>query len=202
MADASVAYDLAYELDHSPRCSFSTISDAKPSAHSSSTNLPLPQPSSSEHSTLSPSIRLLFSLTSTRDRIVLLLPALLSSLIAGGIAPFMTFVIGQVFDAFAQFPLTPNPSQEAKDTLLHNVGFGALELVGLAVGSLALSSVTSCLWIWTGERNTMAVRKAVYASVTRKEMAWYDTDMGAESTDEGPLGAGGLMAKFTRYASQ
>ena len=154
-----------------------------------------------------PSIRLLFSLLSRRHIVCLLLSAILSSIVAGGIAPFMTFVIGQAFDAFARFPLTPNPSTQAKDDLLRGVGFAALELVGLAVGSLALSSVTSSLWIWTGEMNVMALRKAVYKFVTAKDMSWFDTHMGMTDgnkltrTDEndGPIGAGGLMAKFTRF---
>ena len=70
-------------------------------------------------------------------------------------------------------------------------------LVGLAVGALALGSLTSSLWIWTGERNLVAVRKRVYAAVTRKELVWFDTQAGKESEDS-TLGAGGLMAKFTK----
>lgn len=153
-----------------------------------------------------PSVRLLFSLVSRRHCFLLLLPAFISSVVAGGIAPFMTFVIGQSFDAFASFPLTPNPPQSAKTALLHRMGLAALELVGLAIGSLLLSSVTSCLWIWTGEHNAMSLRKKVYAAVTQKDMVWFDTKMGAEGNvtsaedEQGPMGAGGLMAKFTRYA--
>ena len=114
----------------------------------------------------------------------------------------MTFVIGQSFDAFARFPLT-SPSQSDKDTLLHNVGLAALELVGLAVGSLALSSVESCLWIWNGEVVVRELRRKVYRAVVGKDMVWFDCRMGAESSvitseDDGPIGAGGLMAKFTR----
>lgn len=51
----------------------------------------------------------------------------------------------------------------------------------------------------------MALRKRVYAAVTGKDMVWFDTRMGAEggvvSAEEGqgPMGAGGLMAKFARY---
>ena len=155
--------------------------------------------------TLNPSIHHLFSQLSPRHRLLLLFPAILTSLIAGGIAPFMTYVVGQAFDAFAQFPLTPNPPQSDKSTLLHNVGIAALELLGLAVGSLALGSLTSSLWIWTGERNVMALRKRVYRAVTQKDMVWFDTKMGAEGnlqssdSEQGPLGAAGLMAKFTRF---
>jgi ATP-binding cassette subfamily B (MDR/TAP) protein 1 len=122
----------------------------------------------------------------------------------------MTFVIGQAFDAFAKFPLTPNPPQEAKDALLKSVGIAALELVGLAVGSLALGSVTSSLWIWTGEVNVGALRRRVYEGVMSKDMGWFDSRMGSsegaevqvasDDDSEGPVGAGGLMAKFTRLA--
>ena len=82
----------------------------------------------------------------------------------------MTFVIGQAFEAFAKFPLTPSPPQSAKDPLLHDVGIAAPERLGLAVGSLALGSLTSSLWIWTGERNVMALCKAVSKVVTHKDM--------------------------------
>ncbi|KZT00697.1 P-loop containing nucleoside triphosphate hydrolase protein [Laetiporus sulphureus 93-53] len=154
-----------------------------------------------------PSVRLLFSLVSRRDFYCLLLPAILTSMLAGGVAPFMTYVIGESFDAFANFPTTPNPSQAAKKQLLHGVGIAALELVGLAFGALALSTITSSLWIWTGERNLMAVRKEVYAAVTQKEMVWFDTKMGSEdsvtTTDgDGPVGAGGLMARFARETDE
>lgn len=122
----------------------------------------------------------------------------------------MTFVIGQAFDAFAKFPLTPNPPQSAKDQLLKGVGIAALELIGLAVGSLALGSVTSCLWIWAGEVNVGELRRRVYQGVMAKEMGWFDSRMGssegsevqvasAADENEGPVGAGGLMAKFTRF---
>ncbi|KAF8963802.1 P-loop containing nucleoside triphosphate hydrolase protein [Flammula alnicola] len=152
---------------------------------------------------ISPSIRLLFSFIPRKHLVFLLLPAIFSSIIAGGVAPFMTYVVGQAFDAFAHFPLSPNPPRQGKDDLLRGVGVAALELIGLAVGSLALSSITSCLWIWTGETNVMALRKVIYAAVAQKDMAWFDTHMGASDTlttdsGQGPLGAGGLMAKFSR----
>ncbi|KAF8212117.1 P-loop containing nucleoside triphosphate hydrolase protein [Mycena galopus ATCC 62051] len=111
-------------------------------------------------------------------------------------------------NAFAEFPLTPNPPQSAKDTLLHAMAVSAFELIGLAVGSVVLSSLMSSLWIWTGEHNVMALRKRVYAAVTQKDMVWFDTKMGAEGTiqsaeeEHGPLGAGGLMAKFTRETDE
>ena len=190
--------ELVYELNISPRSSIDSHStgDLKLDLHSAPPPPPAAQP------TLTPSIRLLFSLVSRKHFLCIILPAIFSSLIAGGIAPFMTYVVGQAFDAFAQYPLTPNPPQEAKDALLHGVGLAALELIGLAFGSLALGSITSCLWIWTGEINAIALRKAVYTAVTQKDMVWFDMHMGATEgtapSEEGPIGAGGLMAKFSR----
>ena len=69
----------------------------------------------------------------------------------------------------------PNLPIEAKRRLLHGVGLAALELLLLGVGSLALSSITSCLWIWIVETNFMATRTH---AVTRKEMNLSDTKMG------------------------
>jgi ATP-binding cassette subfamily B (MDR/TAP) protein 1 len=195
----NVHHELSYDHKFSPRSSI--YSQLKPIDE----HLQVPPPPPPPSITISPSIRLLFSQLSSRHRLFILLPAILSSLLSGAIAPFMTLVVGQAFNAFAQFPLTPNPPQSAKNILLHKVGIAALELLALAIGSFVLGSVTSSLWIWTGERNVMALRKRVYSAVTRKDMIWFDTKMGAEATvqsadgEQGPLGAGGLMSKFTRF---
>ncbi|KAG6328892.1 hypothetical protein ID866_10197, partial [Astraeus odoratus] len=153
-----------------------------------------------------PSIRLLFSFLTPRRKLVLLTPAIASSVATGGIAPFMTYVVGRSFNAFAAFPLTPDPPQSAKDELLRGVGIAALQLVALGVGALVMSSVTSSLWIWTGEYNVVELRKHVYRAVVHMEMEWFDkrtaTDESAGVQDtsgaNAPIGAGGLMAKFAR----
>jgi ATP-binding cassette, subfamily B (MDR/TAP), member 1 len=147
-----------------------------------------------------PSIQVLFSLLSRRQVLLLLIPAALSSIVAGGVAPFMTFVIGQVFDSFATFTIS-DQSQSAKDKLLHTIGIAAIELIALAAGSLVLGSLTSSLWIWLGEYNAMAIRQRVYDAVTRKDLAWFDTntDVEGEDGERDLIGAGGLMAKFIRY---
>ncbi|KAF7294849.1 hypothetical protein MIND_01022800 [Mycena indigotica] len=192
-----------------PSSSMATLNDRDASPRSSISSEKLPQhipPPVPQMRT--PSLRLLFSQISPRHRLLLLVPAIASSLIAGAIAPFMTLVIGQAFDAFARFPRTPNPPQSAKDTLLHSMAIAAFELIGLAVGSVVLSSVMSSLWIWTGEQNVRAVRRRVYSAVTQKDMVWFDTKLGTEGTvqatdeEHGPLGAGGLMAKFARETDE
>ncbi|KAI0298345.1 P-loop containing nucleoside triphosphate hydrolase protein [Multifurca ochricompacta] len=147
-----------------------------------------------------PSVKLLFSLLSRRDLYFIIIPALLLSAIAGGVAPFMTLVLGDVFETFAKFTRISSPSPDDRASLRHDIAISSLELLALAVGALALSSLTSFLWITTGERNAMAIRQKVYASVSGREMTWFDTKMGTEDgsqTDpDRTTGAGGLMAKF------
>jgi ATP-binding cassette, subfamily B (MDR/TAP), member 1 len=149
-----------------------------------------------------PSIPLLFSLLSRRQVLLLLIPAALSSIVAGGVAPFMTFVIGQAFDAFATFSIS-DQSQSAKDKLLHAIGIAAIELLALAAGALALGSLTSSLWIWLGEYNAMAIRQRVYDAVTRKDLAWFDANanVNGEDGDRSLIGSGGLVSKFSRCVS-
>jgi ATP-binding cassette subfamily B (MDR/TAP) protein 1 len=106
-------------------------------------------------------------------------------------------------------PMGPHTSSDTttswtpgdRASLKHDIAISALELLALAAGSLTLSILTSLLWILTGERNSLVIRRKVYASVLSREMAWFDTKMGAEDgsqTEGGSTGAGGLMAKFAR----
>ncbi|TDL27874.1 P-loop containing nucleoside triphosphate hydrolase protein [Rickenella mellea] len=217
--DLAVHVDAAngedYHLTQSPSLKHKSSLDSTRSSiqthptavHKSSNDLPASQPTTQptqqQQQSVEPSLRLLFSQVSRRDRCLLLGPAILTSVIAGGIAPFMTTVIGQAFGAFGEFPLTPNPPQSARDKLMHAVGLAAIELLGLAVGAMALSTITSALWIATGERNVMRLRQKVYDAVTRRDLEWFDTKMGAEESvvaveGDGPVGAGGLMTKFAR----
>lgn len=149
-----------------------------------------------------PSLRLLFSLLSRSDLYLILLPAFILSIVAGAVAPFMTLVLGNVFETFAKFASIPSPSSDDRAHLKHDIAISALELVALAASALALSSLTSFLWILTGERNSLMIRQKVYSSVSTRDMSWFDTKMGSEDgaqTDgDNNTGAGGLMAKFAR----
>ncbi|KAG2051748.1 hypothetical protein BDR06DRAFT_915985 [Suillus hirtellus] len=160
------------------------------------------------HAAPVPSTKLLFSFLTPRRKLVLLTPAILSSVATGAIAPLMTYAVGQSFNAFAAFPLTLNPPQSAKDALLHGVGIAAIELIALSISALVMSSITSSLWISTGEHNVVELRRLVYQSVVNKEMSWFDLRMGVDgsapagqvqdTSEDSPIGAGGLMAKFAR----
>ena len=187
---------LPYELNITPRSSLDSF-DLK----STTITHPPPQQQNATPQPPAPSIRLLFSLIPRRHFLSLLFPAILTSMISGGIAPFMTIVVGQAFNGFAQFTASPQSSAD-KSTLLHQIGLSCLELIALAVGSIALGSLTSCLWIWVGEINAMNVRKTVYHNVVSKDMVWFDLHLqqGVDDNAQDPMGAGGLMAKFARFA--
>ena len=116
----------------------------------------------------------------------------------------MKIAVGQAFDAFSKFPLS-NPTQQDKDKLLRDVGLSALELLALAVAGLVLSSVTSSLWIATGEKNLQALRRRAYHIITNEEVHWFEnmgSDDSAKATDgeDGSIGTGGMMAQFVKYA--
>jgi ATP-binding cassette subfamily B (MDR/TAP) protein 1 len=145
----------------------------------------------------SPSIALLFSYCSRRDALLGVCPAVLVSLAAGGIAPFMTHVIGQAFQALATFTTADDP--HARQQLTHTMGIVALELVGLALGTLAFSSLMSSIWLWLGERIVRRLRHEVFMAVTTREIEWFDL-LGENKSDKDDesIGAGGLMAKFAR----
>ena len=90
-----------------------------------------------------PSLRLLFSFLTRHDLLFLVLPAVGTAVASGAVAPFMTLVVGKVFDAFAHFPLLSVPSEADKHQLLHDVGITALELVGLTAGALLVRVIVS-----------------------------------------------------------
>jgi ATP-binding cassette, subfamily B (MDR/TAP), member 1 len=153
-----------------------------------------------------PSTIALFSLLSPKSVLLYAIPAILASLLSGAIAPYMTIVVGRSFDAFASFPLS-QPTHDDKSRLLHAVGIAAIELLSLAAAALALSSITSALWVATGEHNTRALRLRVYDAITAKDLAWFDEKAAAEPSpdsatdDNAPLGPGGLMSSFSQYVS-
>ncbi|QRW13276.1 ABC transporter transmembrane region [Ceratobasidium sp. AG-Ba] len=160
-----------------------------------------------EEAAPAPSLKLLFAHCTRQDVVSLIIPAVFVSLLSGGVAPFMTRVIGQAFDAFASFPspaaqtpLSPSELEAAKSKLLNDVGITAIQLLALAGGSLLLSSVLSFLWIWVAERNVMRLRRGIYEAVTTRQMEWFDAQMAQQQEGDGVnvTGAGGMMAKFSR----
>jgi ATP-binding cassette subfamily B (MDR/TAP) protein 1 len=143
-----------------------------------------------------PSLQLLFTLFSKRDMVFLILPAILAALAAASIPPFMTIVVGDAFDVFSAYQSTPTPTEHDKALLLKGLGLAAIEFCAMGGGALFLSGVMSALWIWVGEKNIMYIRRAVYDSVTSREMEWFDKNTDERGAGDNAVGAGGLMTQF------
>ena len=58
-------------------------------------------------------------------------------------------VLGNVYEALGIFCRLQLPSPDSRAKLKHDITIYALELLTLAAGALALSSLTSFLWILT-----------------------------------------------------
>jgi ATP-binding cassette subfamily B (MDR/TAP) protein 1 len=114
----------------------------------------------------------------------------------------MSKVIGQVFDVFVQFPTDASAASALqREALLKGVTNNTIKLVVAGAASLALNYAKGALWARHGEILVDKVRIAVYKGVQGKSMTWFDLGMGMREKDqeEGEsIGAGGLMAKFTR----
>ncbi|BEI86575.1 hypothetical protein CcaverHIS002_0608620 [Cutaneotrichosporon cavernicola] len=148
---------------------------------------------------IQPSFRQFYSLIPIGPRLGYLLPAIMASLVAAAVQPFISTVIGSAFGALAAFPPYQAATHEQKVTLLRVVGTASLKLVG-AGGVFALSEYGVFVgWTYFGETSTAYLRRRVYDGVRSKSMAWYDTGMGtAEAAGGDAVGSGGLMGKFAR----
>jgi ATP-binding cassette, subfamily B (MDR/TAP), member 1 len=105
---------------------------------------------------------------------------------ADGVTPFMTLVLENVFNTFAKILYIKLPTSSDRANLKHDIATSTLELLALAAGTLALSSLMSFFWSMIGQRNSLMIRQKVYSSVSSCEMAWFDTKMGAELPTESP----------------
>src|ERR1700761_350042 len=147
-----------------------------------------------------PSLRLLFMNAPHGMVFTALFPACLVSIMSGGVAPFMTLVVGQGFQAFSTFSTSVTPNAAV---LTKQIGMVSLELAGLALGSVLLSSVMSALWTRVGEKNVRQVRRVVYRHIITREMAWFDLKVTSRGTQKGDTkgksgGAAGLMTTLSR----
>lgn len=156
------------------------------------------------------SIKLIFSKLSKRD-CILFIPAVASSIGAGVIPALMAKVIGGAFDSFTQYnrdQLSPDlVPQSQKDAFMHAIVGVIWKFCALGVGTLILSTTMISLWIVIGERVAKEWRLQTYTKMDRNDMSWYEVTLsknaGITYTEEGgSIGAGGLMAKFSRETDE
>jgi ATP-binding cassette subfamily B (MDR/TAP) protein 1 len=153
-------------------------------------------------SPIPPTFRGLFFYSQRKDWLFCFVPAFACSATAALIQPFMSKVIGEVFDVFVLFPVDASMATQAqKDALSAGVKVNTIKLVGAGAAALVLNYAKGALWSRHGEILVDRLRKAVFEGIQNKGMSWFDLGMGMreEDQEEGEtVGAGGLMAKFTR----
>lgn len=187
------------------------------STFSSSPQKPSSSTSLQQSPELKPSLKLLYSLLTRRDFIILVLPAVTLSILSGALPPLMTKVLGNAFNAYTAFNPSSLPvdqiSKEAKDLLMKKILRSVWQLCALAAGTMILSTSMISVWICIGEKNARRLRENLYQKISERKMEWFDGGMGLdleqegesektdgteESSGGGSVGAGGLMSKFAR----
>ncbi|KAL7422237.1 ATP-dependent permease [Cryptotrichosporon argae] len=171
----------------------------------------LPSPTSTEEvvapapTPVKPSFRRLFTLAPVRHRILYLLPAVVFSLLCGAVPPYMTLVIGSAFSAFEAYPLdTLTATAADKHTLMSSVSSTSLKLTVAGILALVFNYLKGVAWYRFSEVTTACLREIIFEGVQGKPMEWYDTGMGMgeDAVGKDSVGAGGLMARFTRESDE
>ncbi|MCO5598628.1 hypothetical protein L7F22_052725 [Adiantum nelumboides] len=121
----------------------------------------------------------------------------------------MAKVIGSAFDSFTQYnrdQLSPElVPQSQKDAFMHSIVGVIWKFCALGVGTMILSTSMISLWIVIGERVAKEWRLQTYTKMDENDMSWYEVTLsknaGVSSIGES-VGAGGLMAKFSRETDE
>jgi len=153
-----------------------------------------------------PRFRHLLVLSTKRDVIIDLLPGIILAIAGALVQPYMSIIIGDAFAVFSNYPLqVSQATSEQNAALAAGVKLSSVKLTIAGLVAMLLNYVKGALWIRHGEGVVSRLREAVFVGVQGKEMEWFDLGMGInpdEKDDEGKnaeaIGAGGLMAKFTK----
>lgn len=163
-----------------------------------------------------PTIKLLFSYSTRKEKLTLLLPACILSIGAGIMPPIMTFVLGDAFALFADYQTALSYQSTLPESLREMISKAnadlksgmitvAIKFIMLGVFIVILTTAGMALWIVHGERVARRLRMAVYLGVSRKPMAWFDLGMGKRPGQADSAGdetaenesSGGLMGRFS-----
>lgn len=155
---------------------------------------------------IKPKFRDLLCLSQKRDIIFDLLPAVILAIAGSLIQPYMSVIIGEAFAVFSDYPTElSSATAEQNAALSAGVIRSSIKLTIAGLVAMSLNYTKGALWIRHGEGVVARLREAVFVGVQGKQMEWFDLGMGInpdEKDDEGrnleAIGAGGLMAKFTK----
>ena len=155
---------------------------------------------------IKPRFRDLLVLSQKRDIIFDLLPAVILAIAGSLVQPYMSVIIGEAFAVFSNYPTELSQATADQNSALSaGVIKSSIKLTIAGVVAMLLNYTKGALWIRHGEGVVARLREAVFVGVQGKQMEWFDLGMGinpdekdAEGKNLEAIGAGGLMAKFTK----
>lgn len=153
-----------------------------------------------------PKFRGLFSLSTKQDNLINLLPAIIFAIGGSLIQPYMSLIVGEAFAVFSAYPAEIAGATDDMDHMLSaGVKKTSLKLAIAGLVAMLVNYIKGALWIRHGERVVSRLRETVFDGVQAKNMEWFDLGMGINGDEEDEdgnkieaVGAGGLMAKFTK----
>lgn len=153
-----------------------------------------------------PRFRGLFALSTKRDNLINLLPGIIFAIGGSLIQPYMSLIIGEAFAVFSAYPADIDIATTEMDIRLSiGVKQTSLKLAIAGLVAMLVNYIKGALWIRHGERVVSRLRQKVFDGVQAKNMEWFDLGMGINGDEEDEdgnkieaVGAGGLMAKFTK----
>ncbi|CAO2203670.1 unnamed protein product [Urochloa humidicola] len=97
--------------------------------------------------------------------------------VANGMArPLMTFILGDVIDAFG--------STDSSSNVVHRVSKVIMNFVYLAIGTGFASTLQVSCWTIIGERQAARIRALYLKAILRQDIAYFDMEMGTGQVTE------------------
>lgn len=202
----ALGYEIQYETRFTPKDDSSVLSRQPPK-----TFINIAQDTEEpEWKPPRPSLRLLFSLCTPKDFFFHILPCIIFSIGGGAIPTVMTLLVGDAFGAFSTYPAdVTQATADQRSVLMKSISHSCLILFGVGLAGWVANTLMLTYWTRLGEVIANRLRAEVYRSVMARGMEWFDLGMGFkedasgnqrvhEEGEEAGVGAGGLMAKFTR----
>jgi len=123
-----------------------------------------------------------------KKHLVVLIPALVLTTVAGAIKPAITIFLGRIFDELANF----SAGSITGDELFENVSTWCIALTGLGIATMLVNGGFFSLWMVFGEMQARSVRDKAFVSLEKKDIEWYDLRVD---------GIGSLLVRIQTYAT-
>ena len=107
---------------------------------------------------------------SSKEHLTTLLLAIAGTIVSSGLRTFKAVAYGRIFNIIADFGAGKIYGQEA----LNQVSTWSLVLAGMGIGTWISHTLFMSMWMVFGEEQARSVRREVFGSLLKKDMAWYD----------------------------